>query len=78
MKKYYLLNFKEINERFLSLFDNLSRAELATLFAVSLTAISNWHTGRKKVPWDKLAYAVQSKNVTWDWLLDGRDPKYRY
>ncbi len=77
MKKHYLLNFKEIGERFFSLYGDYSRDDLAALFGVGPSAISDWRNNRKKVPWDKLVFAVQTKGVTWDWLLEGREPKYR-
>ncbi len=77
MKKHYLLNFNEISKRFFSLFSNLDRSGLAGTFEVTPSSISEWRNNKKKIPWDKLIYAVQAKNVTWDWLLEGREPKYR-
>jgi transcriptional regulator with XRE-family HTH domain len=77
MKKCYLLNFNEIAERYFSLYGNFSQKVLAESIGVSQPAINNWRKGRKKVPWDKLIRAVRDHNVTWDWLLEGRGPKYR-
>lgn len=66
-----------INQRFLSFFADKSQADLMELFSVTQSAVSSWHTNRKQVPWEKLKYLVDLENITWDWLLEGREPKYR-
>jgi transcriptional regulator with XRE-family HTH domain len=66
-----------INKRFLSFFADKSQADLMALFDVGQSAVSSWHTDRKQVPWEKLRYLVKKEHVTWDWLLDGKKPKYR-
>ena len=71
--KCRLLNRREINQRYLSLFPALPQAELATLIGVSQAMISYWVTEKLQVPWEKLKAAVDDKGVTWDWLLEGID-----
>ncbi len=53
------------------------QAALMHLFNVTQSTISNWRTCRKMVPWEKLKYLVEKEQITWDWLLEGREPKYR-
>ncbi len=70
-------NRKEISCRFLSLFANMSQSAIAKEIGVTQGAVSAWKLDRKPVPWEKLQYATQHKNVTWEWLLEGREPKHR-
>ncbi len=67
----------EINSRFLSLFDGLKQTEIAAKLGVTSAAVSEWKYNLDKVPWEKLAYAVDKFSVRWDWLIDGSEPKYR-
>lgn len=67
------MNKKEISERFLSLFGETSRDDLAKILGTQVTAISDWKAGRKSVPWKNLEYAVENMGVTWNWLLTGVD-----
>ncbi len=69
---------KAINERFFSFFAGRKQAELMALFAVKQATISQWQNHRKQVPWEKLQYLVEKERITWDWLLEGREPKYRH
>lgn len=62
-------NTKEINKRFFSLIGEKKRIELAALLGVGQSMISTWVTGKKQVPWDKLAYAKELSGKSWDWML---------
>ncbi len=66
---------QEINERFLSLFPGLGQKELMNLFSASQSTVSDWQTWRRRIPWDKLEWAVEKKEVTWDWLLTGNSER---
>ncbi len=37
--------------------------------------VSNWKTGKRPVPRERLKMAVDEFHVRWDWLLDGKPPK---
>lgn len=60
-----------INQRFLSLFPNVSQTKLANQLGITQTAVSAWKLNRRQVPWEKLKYAVDVKHVTWNWLIEG-------
>lgn len=66
-------NKKRINDNFFSLFKEKSRAELSSLLGVSQGNLSEWANGKKQVPWDKLAYAIELSGRTWDWMLARTD-----
>lgn len=66
-----MLNHKEINKRFFSVFTEEEVAGLPDLLGVGPSAVSNWRSGAEKVPWRRLSYAVAEKGVSWDWLLTG-------
>ncbi len=60
-----------INQRFLSLFPDLSNAKLGKEFGVRDTTIFKWRHGMEQVSWERLKYAVDTKGVTWEWLIEG-------
>ncbi|MCC8115625.1 MAG: helix-turn-helix domain-containing protein [Planctomycetes bacterium] len=62
----------EINTRFLSLFNGMSQAKIANEIGVHQTTVFKWCNDMAQVPWKRLRYAVESKGVTWEWLLEGR------
>lgn len=70
-KKGKAFDSHAINQRFLSLFPDLSNAKLGKRFGVSPMTVFRWHHDMCQVPWDKLKYAVDNMNVTWEWLLEG-------
>lgn len=70
-------DWHNINQRFLSLFPGLSQKDLGKLVGVSQVSVNRWHNDKSNVPWEKLKYAADAKNVTWEWLIEGRDPKFR-
>ncbi len=61
-----------INQRFLSLFPNMSHAKIGKELGVNPGTISKWRRDLAQVPWERLKYAVDNKDVTWEWLLEGR------
>ncbi len=61
-----------INQRFLSLFPDLSQKKLGILVEVSQVSVYRWYHNKSNVPWEKLKYAVDAKGTTWEWLLEGR------
>ncbi len=60
-----------INQRFLSLFPGLSNAKLGKELGVRDTTVFKWRHDMEQIPWERLRYAVDTKGVTWDWLLEG-------
>lgn len=64
-----------INNRFLSLFPDFTQKELAEYFGITQPVVSKWKTFDKQVPWDKLKHVVDSQGISWDWLLEGMEPR---
>lgn len=64
-----------INTRFLELFSPASQKETARKLGIKQVNISRLKSGKMHVPWDKLRFATKEFNVTWEWLLEGRDEK---
>lgn len=60
-----------INQRFLSLFPGLSQGKLAKELGVKQMSVYRWRHDISQVPWERLRYAVDSKGVTWEWLIGG-------
>ncbi len=60
-----------INERFLSLFPDCSNAKLGKELGVRDTTIFKWRHDMEQVAWERLKHAVDTKGVTWEWLLEG-------
>lgn len=61
---------KEIAKRFLSLFCDKNHIQIAKELGAQRTAISEWISGRRQVPWKYLERVVSEKKVSWDWLLN--------
>ena len=61
-----------INQRFLSLFPGMSQAKVAKELGINQTTVFKWEHSISQVPWERLRYAVSTKGVTWEWLLEGR------
>ena len=64
--------WEKINKRFFSLFPKMTQVEIAECLEVTQGAVTSWKTNRSHIPWDRLKWAVAQKNVTWEWLLEGR------
>ncbi len=63
-----------IGERFFLCYPDLSKLALAKFFKASQPFVVRWHT-RGLVPWAKLKYLSDSQAISWDWLLEGIEPK---
>ena len=61
-----------INQRFLSLFPGMSQAKLAGELGVKQMSVYRWCHDLAQVPWERLKHAVDTKGVTWEWLIEGR------
>ena len=61
-----------INQRFLSLFPDMSQAKIAKELGVNQTTVFKWRHDMSQIPWEHLKYAVDNRNVTWEWLIEGR------
>ncbi len=72
VRKARPFDWPAINQRFLSLFPDLSQKKLGILVEVSQVSVYRWHHSKSNVPWEKLKYAVDTQGVTWEWLLEGR------
>ncbi|MCC8166044.1 MAG: hypothetical protein LIQ31_07815 [Planctomycetes bacterium] len=63
-----------IGARFLSCYPGLSKLALAKLFQVSRVNVVQWRT-QGALPWSKMKYLSDSQAISWDWLLEGVEPK---
>ena len=66
-----------VNARFFSCFPDMKQPELSKLLKIRQPTVSQWQSGMKPVSWSKLRFLVDSQGISWDWLLDGLEPKYR-
>jgi hypothetical protein len=71
------IDYKGLPNRFFSFFAGRTQISLAKEFNLKQPQLSAWKTGKEKIPWERLESVVDSHGVTWDWLLEGRGPKYR-
>ena len=76
-----MLKWQEIIFRIYELYDVKTQISLAESLGVTRGLVSRWHmkdeSKRRTPTWDTMAKIVEEKGVTWDWLLEGREPKYR-
>ena len=62
----------DINQRFLSLFPNMSQAQTGKEIGVNPGTVFKWRKDISQVPWERLKHAVDTKGVIWEWLIEGR------
>jgi transcriptional regulator with XRE-family HTH domain len=76
-----MLKWQEIIVRIYELYGVKTQISLAKCLGVTRSLVSRWHLedpDARRIPtWETMAKVVQDKGVTWDWLLEGREPKYR-
>lgn len=72
-----MLNWNEIADRFFSLYPERQQSEIAKQFQVKQVSVSRWKNHIEKVPMRVLEQVIDSEGVTWDWLFEGVEPKYR-
>ncbi len=60
-----------INQRFLSLYPECSNAKLGKELGVRDTTVFKWRHDMEQVAWERLKYVVDTKGVTWEWLIEG-------
>ena len=76
-----MLNWNEIISRIFEIYDCPVKYRLAEMLGVNKSVVSQWTTTNQKLwrkpTWEVLVKVVNDKGVTWDWLLEGREPKFR-
>lgn len=68
-----MLDHMAISARFLSCYLEMSKSDIARFFDVCRNTVTEWET-RGTVPWSRLKYLSDSMAISWDWLLEGREP----
>ncbi len=76
-----MLIWNEVITRIFEVYDHPVKYRLAERLGINKSVISQWTTSNHKLwrkpTWDVLIKVVEDRGVTWDWLLEGREPKYR-
>lgn len=67
----------KINQRFLSLYPDMTQTEIAIVLETAVGTVNDWKRTKSPVPWHRLAEAVDTFGLRWDWLIDGLKPQYR-
>lgn len=76
--EYNSLNWNEIVNRLFELYGVKTQTALSEKIGVKQTLISRWIKDASRAPtWETIGRIVADTHVTWDWLLEGREPKYR-
>ena len=76
-----MLNWQEIILRIYDLYEVKTQKSLAECLGVTRGLVSRWHMkdeSKRCIPtWETMAKIVTEKQVSWDWLLEGRGPRDR-
>lgn len=64
----------KISKRFFCCYSGLSRSELAEILRVRRSTVTMFDS-KGLVPWSKLKYLSDSQGVSWDWIIEGYEPK---
>lgn len=68
-----MLHWVEVLHRILSLYKVRTQQELAMAMGVPVNFGMDGQSEESGIPWPILAIVVKEKNVSWDWLLTGRE-----
>ncbi len=71
-----MFNWQSIYERFLDGYGVKRTAELARILQVTKQTTHDWKTGKSHVPWRRMKRLIDETGMTWDWLLEGLEPKF--
>ena len=69
-----MIDKKAISERFFLCYQQMSRAAVGRVFGVQRTTVTEWAT-RGSVPWSRVKYLSDSQAISWDWLIEGIEPR---
>ena len=61
-----------INQRFLSLYPDVSQVKLGKILGINEKMVFRWRHDMAQVSWERLKHEVDTKGVTWEWLIEGR------
>lgn len=70
------MNRKEIYFRFASCYGVKRPVELARILVLSQQTVQAWKTGKNPLPWARKKRLVDAMGLSWDWLIEGREPKH--
>jgi hypothetical protein len=77
MKNSPMLDKRVISQRFFECHSLETPYQLAKKLGVHPPLVYRWHEGDAPVPWRWLKLLVDEQGLTWDWLIEGREPKFR-
>lgn len=67
-----MLTQQEISERFFSYFADTPQKDLAQRFDVQQSVISEWKTGKRRIPWNTLIEFAEEESIDLEWLFLGK------
>ncbi len=70
-----MFDWVAIYNRFAEVYEAKHSTELARILGVSKQSTHYWKTGKSHVPWRRLKKLVDEKCLSWDWLIEGKEPK---
>ena len=76
MVKSFMFDWLAIYSRFAEGYDEKRPARLARLVGVTKKSEHDWKKGKSHVPWRRMKTLVDEKGLSWDWLLEGTEPKF--
>ncbi|MCD7909116.1 MAG: helix-turn-helix domain containing protein, partial [Clostridium sp.] len=66
-----------IYERFASSYGATHSSQLAKIHNVARQTANSWKQRLNPIPWEYLKLLVDEQGLSWDWLIDGKEPKHR-
>lgn len=76
-----MLKWNDIRDRIFDIYGSPKQKVLAEALGVDRATVNKWMSDdpekHRNPTLEVLDKVVQAKGVTWDWLIEGREPKYR-
>ena len=71
-----MLDREGIYTRFADCHDAVRSAQLAKIYGVTRQTANSWKHGTNPIPWEYLKSLVDTQGLSWDWLIEGKEPKH--
>ena len=77
VKNINMIDKSGIYKRFMECYPDETPYSLAAKFGIHHSLTYQWREGKTPIPWHRLKALVDEQNLSWDWLIVGREPKHR-
>lgn len=76
-RRNFMFDRQEIYKRFARCYAAETPSLLAKRLGLNHATTFQWRSGTRPVPWKRVKKLADEQGLRWDWLLEGKGPKFR-